>query len=205
MCAEKLDRLKLGWIKKHRQNFADQARETPREYVSGESHYFEGRRYLLNVIYQKDKPQVKIRNKTYIDLYVREESNPDQREKVMTEWYREKLKKNIVPLIKKWKEKIDVDLNDWQIKKMRTKWGTCNIEARRIWFNLELAKKPLHCLEYITVHELVHFLERHHNNRYVNLMDKFLPNWRFCQNELNQLILTAEDWKDGQSDTKGQK
>lgn len=187
---------KLGWIKKHRKNFANQQRETQREYVSGESHYFEGGRYLLNVIYQNAKPKVLIRNKTYIDLYVRQDSNLKQREKVMTECYRERLKENIQPFIEKWQKKIGVDLKDWQVKRMRTKWGTCNIEQRRIWLNLELAKKPLHCLEYIIVHELVHFLERHHNDRYVALMDKFLPNWRFCQSELNRLILSYEDWRD---------
>ena len=185
---------KLGWIKKHRKNFANQQRETEREYLSGESHYFEGRRYLLNVVYQNAKPKVKIRNKTYIDLYVRAESSLEQREKVMTEWYRERLKESVSPLIDKWQTKIGVKLKDWRVKRMRTKWGTCNVEAKRIWLNLELAKKPLHCLEYIIVHEFVHFRERHHNSRYVILMDKFLPNWRFSQSELNQLGLSYENW-----------
>lgn len=185
---------KLGWIKKHRKNFAEQQRETKREYVSGESHYFEGRRYLLNVIYQKETPKVQIRNKTHIDLFVREGSNVEQREKIMTEWYRTNLKKRISPLIKKWQKKIGVELDDWQVKKMRTKWGTCNIESKRIWLNLELSKKPSHCLEYIIVHELVHFLERHHNDRYIALMSKYLPNWRNFRDELNELILSYEDW-----------
>lgn len=187
---------KLGWIKKHRKNFDNQNRETKREYVSGESHYFQGRRYLLNVIYQTGKPEVKIRNKTHIDLFVKEDSSLEQREKIMTDWYRANLKKRISPLIAKWQKKIGVELSDWQVKRMRTKWGTCNIEAKRIWLNLELAKKPIHCLEYIIVHEFVHFIERHHNDRYVSLMDKFLPNWRFCQNELNSIILSYEDWND---------
>lgn len=185
---------KLGWIKKHRKNFDNQKRETKREYVSGESHYFKGRRYLLNTIYQKGKPKVEIHNKTHIFLYVRENSTLEQREKVMTEWYREQLKNDIPDLIEEWQKKIGVRLNEWQVKRMLTKWGTCNIETRRIWINLELAKKPIHCLEYIIVHELVHFIERHHNNRYLALMDKFLPNWRFSQSELNQLILSYEEW-----------
>lgn len=185
---------KLGWIKKHRKNFAEQKRQTKREYISGESHYFEGRRYLLNVIYRKGKPKVEIRNKTHIDLYVREKSSLEQREKVLTEWYRENLKEKIPPLIEKWQKKIGAELNDWQVKKMRTKWGTCNTEAKRILFNLELAKKPHYCLEYIVVHELVHFIERHHNDRYVSLMNKFLPNWRIYRDELNETILSYEDW-----------
>lgn len=187
---------KLGWIKKHRRNFAEQRRQTKREYISGESHYFEGRRYLLNVIYQTGKPEVRIRNKTHIDLYVRENSTIKQREKIMTEWYREKLKEKIPPLIKKWKGKIGVQLKEWQVRKMRTKWGTCKIEDRRIYFNLELAKKPNQCLEYIVVHELVHFIERNHNDRYINLMNKFLPNWRIYRDQLNELILSYEDWNE---------
>lgn len=187
---------KLGWIKKHRKNFAEQKRETEREYISGESHYYEGRRYLLNVIYQKGNPKVKIRNKTHLDLYVRENSTLEQREKIMTEWHREKLKEKIPPLIEKWQRKIGVELKGWQVRKMRTKWGTCNIEAGRILLNLELSKKPNYCLEYIVVHELVHFIERHHNDRYLSFMDKFLPNWRIYRDELNELILSYENWNE---------
>ena len=179
---------KINWIKKHQKNFAEQYRETKREYVSGESHYFEGRRYLLNVIYHQAKPKIKIRNKTYIDLYVREGSSLRKREKIVTEWYRKSLKERIPPLIKKWTENIEVELNDWQVKKMRTKWGTCNSEEKRIWLNLELAKKQTHCLEYVVVHELVHFLERLHNDTYVKLMDQFLPNWRLFRDELNEIV-----------------
>lgn len=187
---------KLGWIKKHRKNFDNQKRQTKREYVSGESHYFEGRRYLLNVIYQAGKPKVKIRNKTHIDLFVKEGSSLEQREKILTDWYRENLKKRISSLIEKWQKKIGVEIKDWQVKRMRTKWGTCNIEAKRIWLNLELAKKPIYCLEYIIVHELVHFIERHHNDRYLSLMDKFLPNWQIYRDELNEIILGYDDWED---------
>lgn len=187
---------KLGWIKKHRKKFAEQSRQTKREYVSGESHYLEGRRYLLNVIYQKGKPKVIIRNKTHIDLFVKKGSSLERREKILTDWYREKLRIRIAPLIAKWQKKIGVELNDWRVKRMRTKWGTCNVEAKRVWFNLELSKKPNHCLEYIVVHELVHFIERHHNDRYLSLMNKFLPNWRIYRDELNEMILSYEDWSD---------
>jgi predicted metal-dependent hydrolase len=185
---------KLGWIKKHRKNFDNQKRETKREYISGESHYFEGRRYLLNVIYQNVTPKVIIRNKTYLDLYVRPNSTRDQREKVLTKWYRQELKSKTPALIEKWQKIMNVEIADWEIKKMRTKWGTCKIESKRIWLNLELIKKPLHCLEYIIVHELVHLLERNHNNRFTSLMDKFLPQWRFSQQELNEFILSCEQW-----------
>jgi predicted metal-dependent hydrolase len=185
---------KLSWIKKHRKTFANQQRETKREYVSGESHYVDGRRYLLNVIYRSATPQVEIRNKRYIELYVRPDSSAEQREHVMTEWYRRRLKERIPALIEKWQSIIGVQVEDWKVKQMKTKWGTCQREAKRIWLNLELAKKPALCLEYIIVHELIHLLERQHNQRFVALMDKYMPQWRFHQAELNQYILSYNDW-----------
>ena len=83
---------------------------------------------------------------------------------------------------------------EWGIKKMRTRWGTCNVDARRIWLNLELAKKPASCLEYILVHEMVHLLERHHNDRFRQLMDRLMPQWRLLRHELNRAPLSHEDW-----------
>jgi hypothetical protein len=181
---------KMAWIKKHQAKFKTQSRQSDREYVSGESHYFQGHRYLLNVIYHQSAPKVIIRNKTYLDLYVREGSDEAQRKTVLMAWYRRHLKNDIPPLIKKWEAILGVLVNEWGVKLMKTKWGTCNIEARRIWLNLELAKKPAHCLEYIIVHEMVHFLERHHNERFAAYMDKFLPNWRFYKKELNRYPLS---------------
>ncbi|HEX8775257.1 MAG TPA: SprT family zinc-dependent metalloprotease [Pyrinomonadaceae bacterium] len=185
---------KLGWIKKHRRSFSNQRRETKREYVSGESYYFEGNRYLLNVICHNAAPKVEIRNKTYIDLYIRPNSSTEQRERVMTEWYRRELKDKIPTLIEKWQGIIGVQVDDWKVKRMKTRWGTCKVELKQIRLNLELAKKPSSSLEYIIVHELVHLLERRHNARFVALMDKFMPQWRFHQAELNQLILGYNDW-----------
>jgi predicted metal-dependent hydrolase len=179
---------KLSWIKTQQAKFEGQVRQSKREYVSGESHYFEGYRYLLNVIYYDQPPKVEIRNKKYIDLYVRINSNTEQRERVMKEWYRQKLKEKIPSLLEKWEKTIGVKANDWHIKQMKTRWGSCKIEAKRIWLNLELAKKSTLCLEYIIVHELVHLLERHHNKRFNSLMSKFMPLWEFHQKELNSLL-----------------
>lgn len=177
---------KLAWIKKHQVNFNTQDRQSEREFVSGESHYFQGNRYLLNVIYYQGNHQVEVRNNTYIDLYIREGSDEAQRKNLMMSWYRQQLKQDIPPLIAKWEQIMNVKVNDWGIKQMKTKWGTCNIQAKRIWLNLELAKKAKHCLEYVVVHEMVHLLERHHGDRFVALMNKFMPNWRFYKDELNR-------------------
>lgn len=180
---------KLSWIKKQRAKFKRQERQPEREFVSGESHYFLGQRYLLNVIYTNKRRQgVAIRNKTYLDLFVRENSSKEQRRKVMREWYRSELKVLIPPLIRKWEPQIGVEVESWGVKLMKTKWGSCNIAAKRIWLNLELAKKNPACLEYIVVHEMVHLLERLHNENFVAYMDKFLPNWRSIKAELNGLV-----------------
>lgn len=184
---------KIAWIKKQKIKFETQERQSERRFVSGESHYYRGRRYLLNVIYHNAAPRVEIR-KNNIDLYVREGSASDQREKVLTEWYRSQLKEQIPALIDKWQKIIAVEVKDWGIKRMKTKWGTCTIEARRVWLNLELAKKPHHCLEYIIVHEMVHLIERNHNDRFAVYMDKFMPQWHFYKEELNRGILRHEIW-----------
>lgn len=182
---------KLSWIKKHQANFRKQEPQPKREFLSGESHYFQGKRYLLNVIYHQSRPRVELKNNTHINLYVRNNSNELQRQKAMIDWYRQQLKKDIPPLIKKWEEKMGVVVNDWGIKVMKTKWGTCNLQAKRIWLNLELAQKNQHCLEYVVVHEMVHLLERNHGDRFIALMDKFLPNWRLYKDELNRAPLTS--------------
>ncbi|MBU3968042.1 MAG: M48 family metallopeptidase [Euryarchaeota archaeon] len=184
---------KLAWIKKQKLKFETQERQLERRFVSGESHYYRGRRYLLNVIYHKAAPRVEIR-KNNIDLYVREGSASDQREKVLTEWYRGQLKEQIPALIDKWQKIIGVEVKDWGIKRMKTKWGTCTFAQRRIWLNLELVKKPQHCLEYIIMHEMVHLLERKHNDRFAVYMDKYLPKWHFYKDELNRSMLRHEIW-----------
>lgn len=180
---------KLSWIKKQQKKFKNQDRQPKREFVSGESHYFLGQGYILNVVYTNKRRQgVKIRNKKYMDLYVRENTPKYLRERVMTEWYRKELKKLIPPLIEKWEPIMGVKVNEFSVKLMKTRWGTCNPTAKRIWLNLELAKRDPICLEYIVVHEMVHLLERSHNERFVAYMDKFMPNWRALKAELNGLI-----------------
>ena len=185
---------RLAWIKRQRTKFAEQERQSEREYVSGESHYFQGNRYLLNVIYHNAPPRVDIRNKTKMDLFVRPGSDTAQRKRVLTSWYRNQLKSQSPPLVVKWESILSIRVFEWGVKQMKTKWGSCNIEAHRIWLNLELVKKPVHSLEYIAVHEMVHLLERHHNDRFTELMDKFLPTWRFLRDELNREPLAHEHW-----------
>ena len=154
-----------------------------------------GDRYLLNVIYQDGPPQVVIRNKGVIDLIVRSKSDTAGRERVLLSWYRRELKQMIPPLIAKWEAIMGVQVVEWGVKEMKTRWGTCNPDARRIWLNLELIKKPASCLEYIVVHEMVHLLERQHGDRFVAYMDTFMPQWRQRREELNQAPLGHATWE----------
>lgn len=186
---------KLGWIKRQQAGFASQERESEREMVSGESHYYLGRRFRLRVVPNDGTTKVVLRGRSYLELHVAPDLTPRQREQALQRWYRRRLRELIPPLIAKWQPLLGVEVAEWGIKKMKTRWGTCNVEARRVWLNLELAKKPLACLEYILVHEMVHLLERYHNERFLELMDKLLPQWRLHREELNRAPLAHEDWR----------
>ena len=185
---------KLGWIRRQRTKFAAQPRQSQREMVSGESHYFLGRRYRLRV-HELDAPaRVALRGVASLDLFVRPGTSPDQREAVLLRWHRDQLKALIPALLEKWEPIVGVCVAAWGIKKMKTKWGSCNAAARRVWFNLELAKKPVQCLEYIVVHELVHLLERRHNENFTALMEAHVPMWRQYRAMLNSMPLGHEEW-----------
>jgi len=185
---------KLGWIKKQQQKFREQIRETPREYLNKESHYFLGKRYQLRVTEHDAPPKVQLKHTT-IDLYIRPESDIQKKHAVMEQWYREQLKALVPSIIEKWEKIMGVSPNEFAIKRMKTKWGTCNRDAKRIWLNLELAKKPYHCIEYIVVHEMAHLLERNHNSNFVAIMDNYLPEWKQLKTELNRLPVSHEDWE----------
>ncbi len=184
----------LGWIKRQRKGFENQERQSERELVSGESHYYLGRRFRLRVMPHDGPTRIAVRGKAYMVLHIRPDATLEQRQHAIQRWYRAQLKALIPPLLTKWQPILGVEVDDWAVKKMKTKWGSCNVTGRRIWFNLELAKKPVQCLEYIAVHELVHLLERNHSDRFTALMDSFLPQWRLCRAELNRAPLAHETW-----------
>lgn len=186
---------KLAWIRRQRARFAEQPRQSEREMVNGESHYFLGRRYRLRVHEQDGPGRVALRGIATLDLFVRAGSSAAQREAVLLRWYREQLNTLIPRLLEKWQPELGVRVSGWGVKKMKTKWGSCNVDARRVWLNLDLAKKPPQCLEYIVVHELVHLLERHHNERFTGLMDRFMPQWQQRREALNGSPLGHESWR----------
>jgi predicted metal-dependent hydrolase len=185
---------KLSWIKQQQEKIRNQQREAPRAYVSRETHFVFGKRYLLKVVKTEGKQQVTIKYDKLI-LLAHPNATVDQKHVIIQEWYRDQLKKLVPKYIAKWEEIMNVQVSEFGIKKMKTKWGTCNREAQRIWINLELAKKPQECLEYIVIHEMVHLIERTHNNNFVAHMDKFLPHWRHLKEELNRLPVSHSEWK----------
>lgn len=184
---------KLSWIKRQQVKFTGQRRESSRDFITQESHYFKGKRYLLKVKELDSVPQIILKHNT-IELTVRPNTSKEKKGELLDNWYRGKLKEHIPVLIQKWEKVMKLQVNEIAIKKMKTKWGTCNIEAKRIWLNLELMKKPPECIEYILVHELVHLFEKNHNDRFVAYMDKFLPQWRHLKDELNRLPVSHRDW-----------
>ncbi|CAK0776470.1 conserved hypothetical protein [Gammaproteobacteria bacterium] len=153
--------------------------------VNGENHFFLGRRYLLCVHEQTGPARVAVRGLDTLDLFVGFGTTTEQREAVLRRWQREQLKAMIPPLLEQWQPILKVQLAEWGIRQMKTRWGSCNITARRIWLNLELVTKPAQCLEYVVVHELTHLLERHHNARFKALMDKHLASWHQSRALLN--------------------
>jgi len=185
---------RLGWIKRQRAKFEGQSRQSEREMVTGESHYFLGRRYRLRVVNHDGAASVTIRNNKIIELHMRPDATCKGRELALQRWYRQRLKTLIPPLIEKWQDRLGVQVADWGVKRMKTKWGACNANARRVWLNLELVKKPVQCLEYIVVHELIHLLERHHNDRFTTVLEKLLPRWRVWRDMLNHAPLAHENW-----------
>ena len=184
---------KLGWIRKQQKKLMNQKREAPREYVTRESHYYLGQRYLLKVVEQDAAPKVVLKHGT-IELYIRKGASITRREEILQGWYRQQLGELMPQYIAKLEKKMHVEVAEICIRKMKTKWGTCNPKVNRIWLNTELAKKPIESIEYVLIHEMVHLLERNHNEKFIAYMDKFLPKWRHLREELNRSALGHVEW-----------
>jgi len=178
---------KLNWIKTQQAKFANQPRQTERRYVSGETLYLWGRQYFLQVDFG-NKNNITLSGNTVL-LTVRQESTVKQRDNFVREWYREQLKREIIRLLPKWEDMTGLKCDSWQTKYMTSRWGTCNVVKKKLWFNLQLAKKPIDCLEFIILHELIHLKVKNHNADFSALMDKHMPLWKEIKKKLNEQIL----------------
>ncbi|CBG70024.1 conserved hypothetical protein [Streptomyces scabiei 87.22] len=184
---------RLPWIKEQRDQLQSAARQSTREMVTGESHYVWGVRRRMKVVERPGRAHFELDGERLL-LYVPASTAAERRRELLDHWYREQLRHAIPALITKWEPILDVSVPRWSIKRMKTKWGSCNRETGHIWFNVELAKKPPACLEYIVVHEMTHYLERHHDDRFTKLMERFMPNWRSIRDQLNNAPLAEEQW-----------
>lgn len=184
---------RLPWIRRQRQQLQEASRQSPREMVNGESHYVWGRRHRLKIIERPGRAHVEVDGDRLL-MYVPDHTRTDARVRLLQNWHRKQLRLAVPPLIERWEPVVGREVPRWSIRRMKTKWGSCNRETGHIWFNLELAKKHPLCLEYIVVHEMAHLLERNHGERFAELMDGFMPDWRSRRDQLNSAPLAGEQW-----------
>ena len=181
-------RTKLGWIKKQQEKFQQQPRQSERQYVSGETLYVWGKQYFLQVEYSYKGNVLTLSGDKAI-LTVRKESSPTQRESFVNEWYRNLLKQEVAKYLPTWEKTTGLYCSSWQSKYMTTKWGTCNPTSKKIWLNLQLAKKPIECLEYVILHELAHLKVHNHGPEFTAILDQYMPYWREHKRRLNDSTL----------------
>jgi predicted metal-dependent hydrolase len=186
---------RLGWIRAQQFRLRAQPRETPRRYVTRETHYVWGKRHLLTVVESDQKPSVTMDHRR-ITLTVRPGSDQAKREAVMHEWHKKLLHEAVPRLIRKWEPRLGVNVAAYYLQRMKTRWGGCNHRARHIRLNTELVKKPKDLLEYVVVHEMAHLIVPTHSERFVALLTEHYPGWRAARAELNELPLTAEVWRE---------
>ncbi len=181
-------RTKLGWIKKQQEKFQQQPRQSERQYVSGETLYVWGKQYFLQVEYSYKGNALTLSGDKAI-LTVRKESSPKQRGSFVNEWYRSLLKQEVAKYLPKWEKTTGLYCSSWQSKYMTTKWGTCNPTSKKIWLNVQLAKKPIECLEYVILHELAHLKVHNHGPEFTAILDQYMPYWRDHRRRLNDSTL----------------
>lgn len=180
---------KIPWIRKNQRKFKNKERQSTREYTNRESHYFEGRRYLLNIDIDSQNKNSVVLKKTIIQLKLKAEFDIDKRREILEVWLRETLRQRLKPFISKWESQLGVKVKEWKIKKMKTKWGSCNQEAKRVWFNLELAKVDDYSLDYVVMHELAHLKVRNHGKQFISILDQNMGDWSQRKEQLNNTIL----------------
>ena len=183
---------RFPWIKNQQLSFLSQERESERAYVSGETHYVFGCPYRLIVVETPgNRHHFELTADKRIKMIVPRGSTDLQRERWMLDRYRKILKEKAQPRVQKWAADLHLPMPRCGIKRMKTKWGSCNPDKGLIWLNLDLAKKPITCLEYVILHEMAHFVSPKHDDAFVAVLDRFMPRWRQVRSDLNALPLSA--------------
>lgn len=179
---------KWGWVLRQRKEILEQERQTEREFVSGENHYLFGTRYRLKMNFITSGAfGVEVKGNMMI-MSITKESSAERRHELLQEFYRSELKQYITKLMEKWQTRLGENDVSWQVKLMKTQWGSCTSRKRSILYNLELARTPKECIEYVVVHELTHLKVDNHSKLFEALMNQRLPNWRVLRKNLNDFI-----------------
>ncbi len=181
--------LKLNWIKKNYKKVISQERETPRELLNGESLYIWGERFLVKNLFVKTKPPIFLDNKKII-INANPLTDFEKKQSLLETWFREEIREYSYKLISVWDKKLHVSPKKLYVQRMLTKWGSCNVNNETIRINTELIHKPKKAIEYVIVHEMIHFLERRHSPAFFKLLDKILPDWRITRQRLNEIPLS---------------
>ena len=185
---------RMPWVRRQQEKQRQRERESDRAFASGEHHFVEGIACVLNVTTHEGPPHIGLMGDSTLEMRVRPGTGRDERADLLAAWYRERLKTSIPRLIAAWEPFMGVSVKEWRIRKMRTRWGSCSVRNGRIWLSLELAKKPMRCLEYVVVHEMAHLIEPSHNRRFWGILDRYMPDWRMRRDELNRFpIMEGKD------------
>ena len=192
---------KVPEITRIRDKMISQPRQSKREYVSGEACYLWGKPYMLQVIYEGNRYKIE-KTPQRIIMRAPENASAESREKALTEWYRGELKRVLPQILAQCEDRIGVEVSACNIKYMKTRWGSCNVNEKRILINLQLVHKPIECLEYVVTHELVHLLEKNHTNRFRALVETYYPSWKEAKQMLSEMPLDPLDHGDEDSDAE---
>lgn len=174
----------IDWIKAKVKKYEEQPKVNKLQYISGEKIYIWGKEYIIVLKESRNKNTFEIKDDTVM-LSMKKYSTLEQKEKYVKEQFRELLKSKIEIILPKWEEITGLKCYEWRTKYMKTRWGTCNTRAKRLWFNVQLATKPIDCLEYVVLHELAHLKVSDHGIEFKKILDKYMPNWREIQKKLN--------------------
>lgn len=184
---------RMSWIRRQILAFETQHRQSSRRAVSGEDYYLRGKRYQLEVQDGASRGEILLKGGKII-LAISSQTSEHSRVAFLDRWYRRELISDLKVLIPKLEQKTGIEIGGWSVRKMKTRWGTCQTERRHITINSELIKKDPSCLEYIVIHELIHLLESSHNANFIILLDQHLPNWKSLRNRLNSAPLAYANW-----------
>jgi predicted metal-dependent hydrolase len=175
---------KLAWIQDRQERIRARAPQRIRAFADGEELALWGSSRRIRFFPVGGRRRIFLRGE-FIDLHARASDKPELREQLFEKLLRKEIEREVPRLLALWCPVLGVPVPEFYIRRMRTRWGSCSPATRRVRFALHLAEKPVRFLEYVVVHELVHLLERSHNERFAAYMDTFLPHWRAIRGEMH--------------------